>query len=67
MADDTQPDIIGITETSTKPDMRDAAGYKMFRKDRLIKRGVMLYLIKEHIQAYEIHIEAEPDFSEAII
>ena len=43
MADDTQPDIIGITETWTKPDMGDAefglAGYKMFRKDRLVKRG----------------------------
>ena len=43
MADDTRPDIIGITETWTKPDMGDAefglAGYKMFRKDRLVKRG----------------------------
>ena len=43
MTDDTQPDIIGITETWTKPDMGDAefglAGYKMFRKDRLVKRG----------------------------
>ena len=43
MADDTQSDIIGITETRTKPDMGDAefglAGYKMFRKDRLVKRG----------------------------
>ena len=43
MADDTKPDIIGITETWTKPDMGDAefglAGYKMFRKDRLVKRG----------------------------
>ena len=38
-ADDTQPDIIGITETSTKLDMGDAAGYKMFREDRLVKRG----------------------------
>ena len=71
MADDTQPDIIGITETWTKPDMGDAefglAGYKMFRKDRLVKRGggVMLYF-KEHIQAYEIQIEAEVGFSEAI-
>ena len=71
MADDTQPDIIGITETWTKPDMGDAefglAGYKMFRKDRLVKRGggVMLYF-KEHIQAYEIQIEAEAGFSEAI-
>ena len=73
MVDDTQPDIIGITETWTKPDMGDAefglAGYKMFRKDRLVKRGegggVMLYF-KEHIQAYEIHIEAVAGFSEAI-
>ena len=43
MADVTQPDIIGITETWTKPDMGDAefgfAGYNMFRKDRLVKRG----------------------------
>ena len=43
MADDTQPDIIGITETWKKPDMGDAEfglpGYKMFRKDRLVKRG----------------------------
>ena len=39
MEDDTQPDIIGIRETSTKPDMGDAAGYNMFRKDRLVKRG----------------------------
>ena len=78
MADDTQPDIIGIAETWTKPDMGDAeyslAGYKMFRKDRLVKRDggggggvmrVMLYL-KEHIQAYKIKIEAEADFSKAI-
>ena len=43
------------------------ARYKMFRKDRLVKRGggVMLYF-KEHIQAYEIQIEAEAGFSEAI-
>ena len=79
MADDTQPDIIGITETWTKPNVGDAefglAGYNMFRKDRLVKRGggggggggggVMLYF-KEHIQAYEIQIEAEAGFSEAI-
>ena len=43
MADDTQPDINGITETWTKPDMGDAefglAGYNMFRKDTLVKRG----------------------------
>ena len=67
MADDTQPDIIGITETWTKPDTGDAefglAGYKLFRKDRLVKRGgggggggVMLYF-KEHIQAYEIQLK----------
>ena len=43
MADDTQSDIIGITETWTNPNMGDAefglTGYKMFRKDRLVKRG----------------------------
>ena len=36
-------DIIGIAETWTKPDMGDAefglAGYKMVRKNRLVKRG----------------------------
>ena len=72
LADDTQPDIIGITETWTKPDMGDAefglAGYKMFRMDRLVKRGVggggggggdvggggggVMLYFKEHIQAY---------------
>ena len=43
------------------------AGCKMFRKGRIVKRGggVMLHF-KEHIQAYEIQIEAEVDFSEAI-
>ena len=43
MADDTQPDIIEITEAWTKPQMGDAefglAGYKMFRKDSLVERG----------------------------
>ena len=67
-------DRIGITEKWTKPDTRDAefglAGYEMFRKDRLVKRGggggvVMLYF-KEHIQIYEIQNEAEAGFSEAI-
>ena len=71
MADVTQPNIIGIPETWTQPDIGYAefglAGYKMFRKDRLVKRGggVMLYF-KENIQAYEIQIEAEACFSEAI-
>ena len=41
MADDTQPDIFGIAETWTKPNIGHAqfglAGYKMFRKDRLVK------------------------------
>ena len=64
-------DIIGITETWTKPVMGDAefglAGYKVFRKNRLVKRGggVMLHF-KEHIQAYEIQIKAEAGSSEAI-
>ena len=72
MADDTQPDITGIKETWAKPDMGDAefglAGYKIFRKDRLVKRGggrgggVML-CFEEQIQAYEVQIEAEAGYS----
>ena len=76
MADDTQPDIIGITETWTKPNMGYAefglAGYKMFQKDTLVKRGggggggVMMLYFKEHVQAHAIQIEAKAGFSEAI-
>ena len=55
MVEDTDPHIIGITESWTNIDITDAAlgltGYVMFRKDRIGRRGggVILY-IKESIQ-----------------
>ena len=50
MVEDIDPHIIGITESWARPDISDAelgmAGYVMFRKDRLGRRGggVILYL-----------------------
>ena len=50
MVEDVEPDIIGITETWTRPDMGNAEfslkGYQMFRKDREVRRGggVALYI-----------------------
>ena len=43
------------------------AGYVMFRRDRIGRRGggVILY-VKESIQAYEIKLESEADYDEAI-
>ena len=38
----------------------------MFQTNRLFKQGGGLCYFKEHIQAYEILIEAVADFSEAI-
>ena len=43
MVDDVEPDIIGITETSTRPDMGNAEGYKMFRKAKEVRRGCGAY------------------------
>ena len=41
MVEDVEPDIIGITETWTRPDMGNAElslkGYQMFRKDRKVE------------------------------
>ena len=57
MVEDSDPHIIGITESWATPDISDAelgmTGYIMFRKDRLGRRGGgdILY-IKESIQAY---------------
>ena len=71
MVEDIDPHIIGITESWATPDISDAelgmAGYVMFRKDRLGRRGggVILY-IKESIQAYEITLEKEAECEEAV-
>ena len=57
MVDDIDPHIIGITESWANTDITDAelglTGYVMFRRDRIGRRGVILY-VKESIQAYEI-------------
>ena len=71
MVEDVEPDIIGIIETWTRPDMGNAEfslkGYQMFRKDRELRRGggVALY-IKQSIQAYEFQINNVVDYDEAI-
>ena len=63
--------IIGITESWTNKDIIDAelrlTGYIMFRRDRISKRGggVILY-VNESIQAYEIKLEREADYDEAV-
>ena len=71
MVEDIDPHIIGITESWANKDITDAelglTGYVMFRKDRIGRRcgGVILY-IKESIQAYEIKLEREADYDEAV-
>ena len=71
MVEDTDPHIIGITESWATPDISDAelgmTGYVMFRKDRIGRRGggVILY-IKESIQAYVIQLEKEAECEEAV-
>ena len=61
----------GITESWANNDITDAelglAGYTMFRKDRMGRRGggVLLY-IKENIPAYEVQLSEEADCNEAI-
>ena len=71
MVEDTNPHIIGITESWATPDISDAelgmTGYVMFRKDRIGRRGggVILY-IKESIQTYEIKLEKEAECEKAV-
>ena len=72
MLEDTDPHIIGSTESWANPDITDAelglTGYIMFRRDRIGRRGggVILY-VKESIQAYEIKLEREADYEEAVL
>ena len=71
MVEDTDPHIIGITESWANTDITDAelglTRYVMFRRDRIGRRGggVILY-VKESIQAYEIKLEREADYDEAV-
>ena len=71
MVEDTDPHIIGITESWANTDITDAelglTGYVMFRRDRMGRRGggVILY-VKESIQAYKIKLERKADYDEAV-
>ena len=71
MVDDKKKHIIGITESWANNDITYAelglAGYVMFRKDRMRRRGggVLLYT-KETIPAYEVQLPEEADCNEAI-
>ena len=71
MVEDIDPHIIGITESWANTDITDAelglTGYVMFRRDRIGRRGggVILY-VNESIQAYEIKLESEADYDEAV-
>ena len=71
MVEDIDPRIIGITELWANTDITDAelglTGYIMFRRDRIGRRGggVILY-VKESIQAYEIKLEREAGYDEAV-
>ena len=71
MVEDIDPHIIGITESWASTDITDAelglTGYVMFRRDRIGRRGggVILY-VKESIQAYEIKLESEAYYDEAV-
>ena len=71
MVEDMDPHIIGITESWANTDITDAelelTGYVMFRRDRIGRRGggVILY-VKESIQVYEIKLEREADYDEAV-
>ena len=71
IVNDSDPHIIGITESWANKDITDAElgleGYVMFRKDRMGRRGggVLLY-VKDTIPAYEIQLREEADCEEAI-
>ena len=72
MVDDIKPHIIGITESWANNDITNAElgleGYVMFRKDRIGRRGggVLLYIKKDTIPAYEVQLQEEADCNEAI-
>ena len=72
MVEDIDPYIIGITESWANTDKTTDAelgltGYVMFMRDRIGRKGgeVILY-VKEYFQAYEIKLESEADYDEAV-
>ena len=66
VVEDTDPHIIGITDSRVNTDISDAelghTGYVVFIRDRMERRGggVILYF-NESIQAYEIKLDREAD------
>ena len=70
MVNDSDPHIIGITESWANKDITDAElgleGYVMFRKDRMGRSGGVLLYVKDTIPAYEIQLREEADCEEAI-
>ena len=72
MVEDIDPNIIGITESCANTDITYAelglTECVKFIRDRIGRRGggVILY-VKESIQAYEIQLEREADYDEAIL
>ena len=71
MVEDIDPHIIGITKSWANTDITDAelglTGYVMFRRDRIGRReGGIISYVKESIQAYEIKLEKEADYNEAV-
>ena len=71
MVEDTDPHIIGITESWANTDITNdelgLTGYVMFTRDRIGRRGggVILY-VKESIQAFEVKLESEADYNEVV-
>ena len=69
--EDIDPHIIGITVSWGNKDITyvelGLTGYVMYRRDRIGRRegGVILY-VKESIQAFEIKLEREADYDEAV-
>ena len=71
MVEDIDPHIISITESWANTAITDAelglTGYVMFRRDRIGRRGgVVILYVKDSIQAYEIKLESEADYDEAV-
>ena len=71
MVVDIDPHISGINKSWANTNITDAelglTGYVMFRRDRIGRRGggVILY-VKESIQAYEIKLERDAHYDEAV-
>ena len=70
LVEDIDPHIIGITESWANTDITDAelglTRYVMFRRDRIGRRGGGILFVKESIQAYEIKLESEANYVEAV-